>query len=56
MVESESYKPTERDMDAAMKHLGSTTIFDMSYGKSATLTQKEAEIRAKLVKEIEYDF
>lgn len=55
MVDS-GYVPTEQDRALVKQHLGNHAMLDKGYKTTVTLKQKEAEIRSKLVSEIEYDF
>jgi len=48
--------PAEAELALISLHLGGAAMLDKSYNASILLKKEEAEKRAKLISEIEYDF
>ena len=53
---STGYVPAEAELAMINLHLGGAAMLDKSYNASILLKKEEAEKRAKLISEIEYDF
>ena len=51
-----AFKPSEAEQALITKNFGEDAIIDEFFKASVTLSKEEADNRAKLISEIEYDY